>query len=351
MKHIVVCNAQSPFVPTGGAEVLAQGLVGALEEHGFAVDQVNVPFTDDPRPEVMRSAMAWRMLNLDQLPGRPEKIDAVICLKYPSYVVRHPCKIVWLIHQHRPAYDLKGTPYSDFSDSATDLAYADMIRRLDNQTLGEAQGLYAISRNVARRLKHYNGLRAQALYPPPQYVGRYRCDGYGDFVFTVSRQDPLKRVDLLIRGLAQTRTKVRAVIAGTGPLLEAHRALAAELGVADRVEFVGFVDEGRLLQLYAEALAVYYAPYDEDYGYVTLEGFLSQKAVVTARDSGGTLEFVRDRETGVVFDAGDMAGLGRALDGLMEDRGKAERMGEAGYRRVAGITWDAVVDTLTGLIP
>ncbi len=350
MKRIVVCNAQSPFLPTGGAEVLAQGLVRALEARDFAVEQVNVPFTDDPRPEVIRGATAWRMLNLERMPGASSSIDAVICLKYPSYVVQHPCKIVWLVHQHRPAYDLKGTPYSDFSDSPSDVAYADMIRRVDEQTLGEARGLYAISQNVAKRLKQHNSLWAQPLYHPPQYVGRYRCESYGDYVFTVSRQDPLKRVDLLIRGLAHSRANLRAVIAGTGPLLEAHKALADRLGVADRVEFVGFVDEARLLELYANARAVYYAPYDEDYGYVTLEGFLSRKAVVTARDSGGTLEFVRHGETGLVFEAGEMGELGRMLDRLAEDKGSAERMGEAGYRRAVGITWDAVVNALTGHI-
>ncbi|MFN8474681.1 MAG: glycosyltransferase family 4 protein [Anaerolineae bacterium] len=350
MTRIVVCNAQAPFI-SGGAEIHGQGLARALREHGYEVAEVNLPFAHEPRTEVIQSALAWRMLNLVKLPGRPDKIDAVICLKYPSYVVRHPCKIVWLIHQYRQVYELLGTPYSDVQDTAEDRDFVRQVRRLDDRALGEAVALYANAQNTANRVRRFNGLDAKPLYHPPQYVGRYRCDGYGDFVFTVSRQERLKRVDLLIRGLAQTRTKVRAVIAGTGPLLEAHRALAAELGVADRVEFVGFVDERRLLQLYAEALAVYYAPYDEDYGYVTLEGFLSQKAVVTARDSGGTLEFVRDGETGVVFDAGDMVGLGRALDGLMEDRGKAERMGEAGYRRVAGITWDAVVDTLAAHIP
>ena len=351
MKRIVVCSAEAPFIPVGGAEMMTQGLVRALGEQGFSVDYVGLPFTDDPRPNVLRSAMAWRMLNLDHVPGHGQKIDAVICLQYPSYVLRHPCKIVWLMHQHRSAYDLQGTPYSDFSDSPADQAYADMIRRLDTQTLGEARALYAISRTVADRLQRYNGLRATPVYQPPPRAERYHCESYGDYVFTVSRQDPQKRNDLLIRAMPYTRSGIRAVIGGTGPVLEANKALAVELGVADRVEFLGFVAEERLITLYANALAVYYAPFDEDYGFVTLEGFLSRKPVVTARDSGGTLEFVKDGKTGCVFDPEDVAGLARALDGLMADKGQAERMGEAGYRRVDGITWDAVVHALTEMIP
>ena len=349
MTRIVVCNSQAPFI-SGGAEIHGRGLSRALREHGYEVAEVNVPFATEPRHQVIQSALAWRLLNLVKLPGRPEAIDAVICLKYPSYVVRHPRKIVWLIHQYRQVYDLLGTPYSDVGDTPADRAFVQQVRRLDNRALGEAVAIYANAQNTANRLAHFNGLQATALYHPPQYVGRYRCDAYGDAIVTVSRQDPLKRVDLLIRGLAHTRSNVRAIIAGVGPELEANKALAARLGVAERVEFLGYVDEAQLIDLYSHALAVYYAPYDEDYGYVTLEAFLSGKAVVTARDSGGTLEFVKDGETGLVFDAADPVGLGRRLDELMEDKGRAERMGAAGYRRVAGITWDAVVATLTAHI-
>ena len=350
MTRIVVCNAQAPFV-SGGAEIHGRGLAQALRDHGYEVAEVSLPFAHEPRAEVIKGALAWRQINLVKLPGQAAPVDAVICLKYPSYVVRHPCKIVWLIHQYRQVYELLGTPYSDVGDTPEDRAFVGQVRRLDNRALGEAVALYSNAQNTANRLNRFNQLAATALYHPPQYVGRYRCDTYNDTIFTVSRQDPLKRIDLLIRGLAHARSPLRAVIAGAGPLLDAHKALAHELGVAHRVDFVGFVDEARLLDLYANALAVFYAPYDEDYGYVTLEAFLSRKAVVTARDSGGTLEFVRDGETGVVFEAGDMAGLGRMLDGLVEDRGRAERMGEAGYRRASTITWDAVVHTLTAHIP
>ncbi|MFN8498734.1 MAG: glycosyltransferase family 4 protein [Anaerolineae bacterium] len=351
MKRIVVCSAEAPFIPVGGAEMMTQGLVRALGERGFAVDYVGLPFTDDPRPNVLRSAAAWRMLNLDHVPGHGQPIDAAICLQYPSYVLRHPRKIVWLMHQHRSAYDLAGTPYSDFSDSPADRATMDMIRRVDTQTLGEAQAIYTISRTVADRLRRYNGLRATPLYQPPPRAERYHSGDYGDYVFVVSRQDPQKRIDLLIKAMPHTHSGIRAVIGGTGPMLAANKALAAEMGVADRVEFLGFVDDERLIDLYANALAVFYAPFDEDYGFVTLEGFLSRKAVVTARDSGGTLEFVRDGQTGFVFDAADPAGLARLLDDLMADKERARRMGEAGYRRVAGITWDAVVAALTEPIP
>ncbi|MFN8498733.1 MAG: glycosyltransferase family 4 protein [Anaerolineae bacterium] len=350
MTRVVVCNSQAPFI-SGGAEILADGLHRALVRRGYDVATARLPLAVEPRIEVVRSALAWRLTDLVKLPGRPLPIDAAICLKYPSYVLRHPCKIVWLVHQYRQVYELLGTPYSDLGDSADDQAFIGMVRRLDTQALGEARALYTISRNVAERLARYNGLRATPLYHPPQYEDRYRCESYGDYVFTVSRQDPLKRVDLLIKAMPYTRSGVRAVIAGVGPELAANKALAAQLGVAERVEFIGYVDEARLIDLYARALAVYYAPFDEDYGYVTLEAFLSGKAVVTAGDSGGTLEFVKDGETGLVFDPQDPASLGAALDSLMTVSGQAAALGGAGYRVAAPITWDRVVDALTAPIP
>ena len=350
MKHIIVCNAQVPF-HQGGAEIHADGLVHALREHGHIVEQVNLPFADYPRAEILKGALAWRLLKLDTIMGSSDRVDAVICLKYPSYVVQHPHKIVWLIHQYRAAYDLLGTAYSDLRDSAEDRRIIRMLRRMDNKTLGEAKALYTNARNTAQRLARYNGLPAAPLYHPPQYAGRYRCDGYGDFIFTVSRQDPLKRVDLLIRAAALTPPHVRVAIAGRGPLLVEHMALARDLGVADRVAFLGFVDEEQLLDLYARCAGVYYAPYDEDYGYVTLEGFMSGKPVLTATDSGGPLEFVTDGESGVVFAPDDLAALARGMQRLVDDRRAAQRMGEAGFERVKGITWDHVVATLTRGIP
>jgi len=122
---------------------------------------------------------------------------------------------------------------------------------------------------------------------------------------------------------------------------------AAEAGVSDRVVFVGAVTGDELVEFYAEALAVIYAPFDEDYGYVTLEAFLSEKPVITAMDSGGTLEFVVDGENGYVCDP-DPEALGRAATRLVADRQLAARLGRAGAARARTITWDEVVEQLLG---
>ena len=101
------------------------------------------------------------------------------------------------------------------------------------------------------------------------------------------------------------------------------------------------------MRLYADALAVIYVPFDEDYGYVTLEGFLAAKPVVTARDSGGPLEFVSDGTNGFVCDP-DPTAIAAAVARLAADRPLAERLGRAGERTARAITWDGVIEQLVG---
>jgi glycosyltransferase involved in cell wall biosynthesis len=113
------------------------------------------------------------------------------------------------------------------------------------------------------------------------------------------------------------------------------------------VELLGWVDDERLLDLYAGSLAVFYAPFDEDYGYVTVEAFKSGKPVLTAADAGGVLEFVSDGETGFVCAPDGPQAFAERIDRLYADRDLAARLGAAGRRRVAGIHWDHVIQQLT----
>jgi glycosyltransferase involved in cell wall biosynthesis len=128
-----------------------------------------------------------------------------------------------------------------------------------------------------------------------------------------------------------------------------HRAWlereAETLGIEERITFTGAVADDDLVMLYRDALCLVYAPFDEDYGLATLEGFLAEKPVVTARDSGGTLEFVRDGENGFVVDP-DPAAIADAVARLDANRGLAAALGKNGHDIAAAISWDAVVDRL-----
>ena len=342
--RILICNSQVPFA-RGGAELLVDSLAAELVARGFEVDRVALPFSLSSRARLLESALAWRLLDVEAVERRP--VDLVIATRFPSYLVRHPNKVVWLIHQLRQVYDLKGTPYSDFDDAEPrDAQAAEMVRAMDRRTLSEARRLYAISANTAGRLERFNGLAAEVLYPPPPLAGALTPGDYGDYVFTAGRLEPTKRFELLVEALVHAPA-ARAVVAGTGSQAEALARRAADLGVAGRVRFAGWVDDGEMARLYRGCRAVFYAPWDEDYGYVTVEAMRCAKPVVTSGDAGGVLEFVRDGGNGFVCEPKPRP-LGRALAALTADEALARRLGEAGRRTVEAITWDRVVERLTG---
>lgn len=342
IRRIVICHPQVPFV-SGGAELLVHSLCRELCRRGFEADVVSVPFQWTPKSAFLDQCMAWRLLDLRESNGR--SIDLVIATKFPSYTVSHPNKVTWLTHQFRQVYDLFGTEFSEYDRSPEDLAVKEMIRRIDCRTLSESRQLYSISNTVAARLEVFNGLKAEVLYPPPPRHEAFRPGPLGDYILSVGRLDRMKRVEPLIRAMPHTDPSLRCIIAGRGPDEAALRDLADSLGVASRVEFVGTVAFDELVTLMSECLAVYYAPYDEDYGYVTLEAFLSMKPVITAPDSGGPLEFVRTGETGIVVDL-EPEKLGESLHRLHTNRAETQAMGEAGHAIARALEWDPVIEAL-----
>jgi glycosyltransferase involved in cell wall biosynthesis len=341
-KRIVVCTSQTPFV-RGGAEILAESLTRELSRRNWLVDLIRIPFRWYPNQEILKSYMMWRLIDLTEAEGQP--IDLVITTRFPSFAAYHPNKVTWLVQQFRQAYDLFGTKNSHLTDSAEDTRLRQLIQQIDTQTLTESQRLFAISRNVAQRLYRYNGLQTTPLYPPPQHEGRYRNDGYGDYVLSVSRLNQLKRVDMIIKAMAYVRTSAQLLIAGEGSEQERLQELARK-GASDRIKFLGFVDDDKLLDLYANCLAVFYAPMDEDYGLATVEAFKSQKPVLTALDSGGVLEFVEEEVTGYIVSPNQPKQLAERIDQLYLERALCRQLGEAGFEKVRCITWETTISHL-----
>lgn len=338
MARILVCNAQVPFA-SGGAERHADGLVREIRAAGHEAELVRVPFKWYPREEILASALAWRLLDVSEADGR--RVDLVIPMKFPSYLVRHENKVVWLIHQFRQAYDRFGTEGSDFTASAADTRWRELIADADATGLGEARKIFTNAKNTADRLARFNGIAAEPLYHPPPLAGRYRSEPSQGFALAAGRLDPWKRMDLAIG--AAVAGRFRLVIAGDGPDRARLEGLARGSG-AD-VRFAGHVPDEDLLTLYATCGAVVFPPADEDYGYISLEAFLSKKPVVTCTDSGGPLEFVVDGENGRIV-LPDAAAIGAATAGLLADPKKSGEFGERGFERVRGISWAQAVRAL-----
>lgn len=334
----------SPSGVEGGHLVIARALVRALERSGHEARLVVTP--DYGFGRLSTSYRAARRANVIEVGGA--RIDQVISLRYPSFAVRHPRHVCWLNHTMREYYDL-------WPRFASSISWRNRVKENVRRAMLHQADRWLLRRNVTRvvaqsktiqaRLAADFRIAADVVYPPAPLEG-YRCDSYEPYVFTISRLDPLKRVELLVRALAEAPAQhVRAIVAGEGEQASELRALADRLGVAGRVDFVGRIDDSTKITHLARCRAVSFTPYAEDYGFVTIEAFASAKPVITCRDSGGPAELVEDDRTGVICEP-TPASISIALARLVDDRGLAERLGAAAAQRAAATTWDAAVARL-----
>jgi glycosyltransferase involved in cell wall biosynthesis len=345
--RILIATVRVPFVD-GGAEAHATGLRNALLEAGHRAEIVSVPFKWYPPQRILDQMLACRLLDLTATGDTP--VDCLIGLKFPAYLIPHPNKVVWVLHQHRQAYDLWQQPMGDLHRLPHGAEVRDAIHRADVDLLPQARRLFANSRNVAARLQTYCGIQATPLYHPPPDAPKFHGGAAEDFLYFPSRLNVLKRQRLVIDALAHTRAKIRVCFSGPDidpGYHESCMALARRNKLRSRVEWLGTTTEEAKRDLYARCLGVLFPPLDEDYGYVTLEAMLARKPVVTCEDSGGPLEFIAHRETGLVSEPTPQ-GLADAMDELWEDRDNARRWGEAGRQRYSDlrIDWGTVLEKL-----
>jgi glycosyltransferase involved in cell wall biosynthesis len=341
---VLAIVTSSPRGVEGGHLAIARALVAAAADSGHDAHLVVTPDYGFGRQSASYRA-AWRT-DVQQLDGKP--VDQVISFRHPSYAVRHPAHVCWLNHTMREYYDL-------WPRFAASLSTKNLIKETIRKALTHGADRWLLKRHVSRviaqshtirtRLAHDFAIDAGVLWPPPP-PRPYRCDQYGDYIFAASRLTPLKRIDLLLRALAEPAALgVRAVVAGKGEERVPLEQLAMQLHIASRVTFIGHAFDDTFTDHLARCRAVCFPPFAEDYGLVTAEAFASRKAVITCSDSGGPTELVRDNETGIVCEP-TPAALAAALARVSEDAALAERLGTAAARQVAAMTWPDAVKRL-----
>lgn len=380
MKIALVTPFATPLA-LGGAENLWWGLQNHFNtqtEH--QCDIVSVLSPEGNFWDLMGSYETFSTLDLSAY-------DCVISGKYPGWMVNHPNHICYMLHRLRGLYDtysgalldiaaqpehlrallewmaedgsepdagkipafferlkaLRGRPEVEAALGFPGPVSRAMVHFLDNAALatGRMRRHAAIAETVARRRDYFPvDASVDVLYPPP-HRDDYFCGGQ-DYFFTSSRLDRPKRVDMIISAFRQVKTDIPLLIAGSGP----DEIRLKELAAGDeRVRFLGFVADDDMAGLYANALAVPFVPYDEDYGLITIEAMRSGKPVVTVSDAGGPTEFVTDGMTGFVT-APDAAALAAALTRLANDARRAAEMGQEARKRVDPISWAKVAEGL-----
>lgn len=325
--------------------MIVRDLVRAMRERDHEVDTIEIPFLST------WDTMLEQMLSL-RLMDVSEASDVLVAIRTPSYLLRHPNKRLWFIHHHRGAYDLWGTPYQDIPATPEGLAVRDAIVAADQLYLPEAKRIFTNSKIVAGRLREFNGIEGEVLYPPLGEPDRFVSREAEDYVFYPCRITGHKRQRLAVEAAIHLATDVRIVIAGAADSpeqLDPLQRIIAERGLDDRVELVPrWITEDEKADLVSRSLGVLYIPFLEDsYGYVTLEAFHACKPVITCEDSGGTLEIIEDGVNGLVV-APDPVQLAGAIDSLRLDPEGAADMGRRAHDTLSakGIGWDRVVDGL-----
>ncbi len=343
-RRILVVTSDVPFVE-GGHLTIARATVRAFQDCGHEADLVLTPQNRFGRQ--LRAYAATRFTDVG-MDGFGRTIDEVVSFRFPSYAVKHPRHVCWLNHRMREYYDLWGSLRAQLGIKGRikeGLRRA-LIRAVDTRLLKhDVTRVFAQSETIRERLRRWGNIPSEVLYPPPPQRA-YRRERPGNYIFSISRLHRLKRLDLLVEAFRHVEDRdLQARIAGDGPELEPLRAKIKDLGLENRIRLLGRADEETLVAQYAGALAVFFCPINEDYGLVTPEAFASGKPVITARDSGGPAELVRDGETGFIVEPEPRA-VALRLDALAADKAMAERMGGAACDFVSRMTWERTVEKL-----
>jgi glycosyltransferase involved in cell wall biosynthesis len=347
-RRVFIGAVQEPFVRHESDHIIHQVYQG-YRQKGWEADIVSIPFRWYFRRRLLGQILSWRLIDLiDEGPDEGHRVDRVLATRFPSYVVQHPCKIVWFF-SHQPG--LYGEAPA-FPGPGKETEEAGRLRELfvsiDTKSLREAKKIFAPSEAVAEQLKTYNDVQSEVLYPVPRLKEKMRSGRFGDFLLAVGRFGPSARFDLLLRALAHARSPVRCVIAAAGAPPPSLQALQEQLALTDRVRFVSSPAEEDMTALYGECFAVASVASYDPARYRLLEALFAGKPVITMEDAADAREFVIHRETGSVC-APRPEALAQAVQELYDDRIKSHQLGDAGCERAARYSWDFVMDKLTAV--
>jgi glycosyltransferase involved in cell wall biosynthesis len=379
MKIAIVGPSAVPFT-IGGMEYLLWGLqdnINNLSEH--KVELIKLPTKEDSFWNLIDSYKQFYNLDVSHF-------DMIITAKYPAWMVKHKNHVCYMAHRLRGLYDTyhfmnlpdepsldnayikKAIEYMEREDANIDGLFSildevrinqkkipkshfdlpspflkKIITFFDNKSLENTKKFYAISKTVKNR-KEYFPINAdvEVVYPPSALP--YFQEGDYEYLFTVSRLDNAKRIDLIIEAMKYVKADIKLKIAGTGPMEEELKKLAQN---DKRIEFIGFVNDEELIRYYSNSKGVIFIPYEEDYGLVTIEAMMSRKPVITTYDAGGVTEFVDDGITGFISKSNTMS-IGKSIEKLANlSLDEVKQMGNNAYNKVKDITWSNTVGKIT----
>ncbi len=334
MKTAIITPAIHDPERLFGAERHFVGMAQAFKRQ-VETDWIQVPLSEARWDTVLQGHLDCYDLDL-------AGYELVVSTKTPTYLAQHPNHVCWLLHQMRVFYDRFDDEYGSLPAAALaeHKAQREIVQKLDKLAFSRVRKIFTNGQETARRLKFYNKLDAEVLYPPVLVQGHY-CKGQEYFLLP-GRLHRWKRVDLALHAMRHFSGDVPLLVPGTGEDEAALRKLA---GNDPRIRFLGFLTDAELIELYANALGVLFLPKEEDFGYITIEAMLSHKPVIVCKDSGEPALLVRNGRIGLCgrSAAGGVAG---AMSVLAANHALAGEMGEHAYQDAPSQSWDDVVQRL-----
>lgn len=340
---VALFNTMTPYV-RGGAEILVDDLLEQLRIRGHEADLYRIPFPNNFEIPLLETILATSMFRFDEY-------DRVIAFKFPAYCVNHPNKVMWMFHQFRQVYELYDKPYGlEANDYGK--ALQSIITNIDNERIPLSRNIYTNAQEVTNRLWTYNSIKSVVLNPPLLNMDDYYCNETGDYIYYPSRINSIKRQHLAVEAMKYVKSDIKIIISGKceddNYFKQIENTIKASK-LQDKVQIENrWVSDKEKLDYLANSLAVMYIPYKEDScGFVTMEGFYSSKPVISCTDSGGTVEFIDDNETGY-FAEPDPKDIAKKMDLLYQNKKRTEKMGKKAREEILrrNINWDETVRRL-----
>jgi len=180
------------------------------------------------------------------------------------------------------------------------------LKKHDLEFVDNVDLFIANSKTIQKRIKKSYHRDSELVYPPVD-VDRFTPDKItkGDYYLCAGRLIPYKKTDIVVRAFNKLNKKLKVV--GTGPEESSLRKVAS-----DNIEFTGFVNEVKLIEVMQKAKALIFAA-DEDFGIVPVEAMASGTPVI-AYSHGGATETVESGTSGVFFNSQDQDSIVQSIE-------------------------------------
>lgn len=362
MKVVIVAPYFYPCV--GGAEVYTINIARQLKAMGWEVVIVTTGKRSTSAPESIEGMPLHRLHTLLRISNTPiglgwrRKLRRIFQIEQPNLINAHT-PVPYLADMAQRESGSIPFVLTYHNDLAKDFLLTSIVVRLAHltlirRTLNRSTRIIATSAFYVRESRYLKHHQAKIrLVPPGVDVSRFNPRVGIDakllrrfagqrvilFVGSVSKSHQHKGLNILIDVFSKVNAEhpeTRLVIIGKGNGLPMYKSLAAAAGVADKVEFTGYVDDDELAQYYrlATVFAMPSTNRSEGFGMTYIEASAAGTPVVGC-SVGGVPYAIKHNETGLLAEPNSVESLYSALLRILEDNELASRLGEAGSERAA----------------